>query len=286
VVIHRDLVPALLGAGIGVGVLLVVASVIGPGPGASPPARRLPGSRGLRVGRLAAAVAAAVLTAALTGWPVGGALAALAVLAVPGLVAANAAHHSDAARTEAVAAWAEMLRDAMAAAAGIEEAIQATVAVAPEPIGPAVAGLVRRLDHERLPAALRAFADDLADPTADLVVTALCLAIERSARDLGELLGAVAVMARAEAALRLRVAASRSRVRTAVRVVLVFTGLFAAGLVAFNRAYVAPYDSAEGQLVLLVVGGAIAAALAQLTRLTRIPAPPRIAVPTGEGGPR
>lgn len=62
----------------------------------------------------------AVLVGALTGWPVGAVLAAVMVWSALHLLGGRTAGRSNVARTEAVAAWADMLRDTMAGAAGRE----------------------------------------------------------------------------------------------------------------------------------------------------------------------
>jgi Flp pilus assembly protein TadB len=219
--------------------------------------------------RLGLATGSGLLAWLLTGWPVGGLLAAGVAAAAPELVGSDRARRQAIARVEAVASWAEMLRDTLAGAAGIEQAITATATAAPLPIRPQVLALAARLERERLPAALAAFADEVADPTCDLVVTALVLASRRQARRLGELLGALAHAAREEATMRLRVEAGRARVRTSARVVVVVTLAMAGGLVVANRGYLAPYDSGLGQLVLAVVGGMFAMALGWLARMGR-----------------
>jgi hypothetical protein len=56
--------------------------------------------------------------------------------------------------------------------------------------------------ENRLAPVARALSAELADPTADLVISALELAAERCARNLGELLGTLARSARDHAALR------------------------------------------------------------------------------------
>ena len=172
-------------------------------------------------------------------------------------------------RIEAVAGWAEMLRDTMAGAAGLEQTIVATAPLAPLPIRAEVATLALRLQGERLAPALRAFADEVADPTCDLVVAALILAAEHQASRLGELLGSLAQAARDQATMRLRVEAGRARVRTSVKVIVGATGGLVLALAVLNRGYLTPYDTAVGQLVLVLVGGLFAAAFLWLARMTR-----------------
>jgi len=225
--------------------------------------------------RLGLAVGAAVLVGVATGWPVGALLAAAAGWGLPGLLAGNKYRNAAVGRIEAVAGWAEMLRDTMAGAAGLEQAIVATAPVAPLPIRTEVATLAVRLQSERLAPSLRAFADEVADPTCDLVVAALVLAAEHQAQRLGELLGSLAQAARDQATMRLRVEASRARTRTSVKVIVGATGGLALALAVLNRGYLGPYDSGLGQMMLLIVGGLFATSFIWLSKMTTPTAPER-----------
>ena len=259
---------ALCGAGVGLGVVLVVAGWRG--VDLPHPARRLDRGRVERVNlRLGLAAGVAIVVGAATGWPVGAVLAALAGWGAPGLLGGAGRHQAALARIEAVAGWAEMLRDTMAGSAGLEQAIIATAPLAPLPIRAEVATLAVRLEGERLTPALRAFADEVADPTCDLVVAALVLAADHQARRLGELLGSLAAAARDQATMRLRVEAGRARTRTSVKVIVGATGALVLGLALLDRGYLAPYDTATGQLVLAVVGGVFLTAFTWLARMTR-----------------
>lgn len=232
--------------------------------------------RAVRVAHLTAAIGAGLAVGLITGWPVGGLLAALAVGVLPRLVASGRAEATQTARVEAVATWAEMLRDTLSGAAGLEQALLATAPIAPGPIRPEVAALAAALQSgTRLPDALADLADDLADPTGDLVVTALHLAATRQARQLGDLLGRLATAAHDHAALRLRTTAARAQTRTSVRIIIGTTTVMAGGLVLLSHAYVAPYRTVAGQLVLLLIGAIFAAGYGWLARMSRIPAPDR-----------
>jgi Flp pilus assembly protein TadB len=266
---------AVLGAGVGLGVLLVALGWRG--VGGRPPLhhwtrRQLEG----HTMRLAVAVGAAVIVGAGTGWPVAAVLAAAACWGVPQLFTESKAHAQLIAKVEAVAGWAEMLRDTMAGAAGLEQAIIASAPVAPLPIRGEVATLAARLERERLAPALRAFANEVADPTCDLVVAALVLAAEHQASRLGELLGTLAASARDQATMRLRVEAGRARTRTSVRVIVGVTLGLALFLALLNHGYLAPYSSPLGQFVLLVVGVLFALAFAWLAKITRPVEPARL----------
>ena len=265
--------PAGLGAGFGLGLLFIVS-----GMRRAIPAGRLPKPK---VGdpalpRVVGAILAAIVTLAATRWLVGAMFAAGAAAALPTLLGGRTRRVDDIARAEAIAAWAEMLRDTMAAASGLEQAIRSTASIAPPRIRPQVRHLGLLLESATPSTALAAFTEEMDDPAADLVVAALGLALEHHARDLGSLLGALAESARARAAMRLRVEAGRARVRTAVRVVTVFTLGFAGGLVLLNRQYLQPFDDATGQLVLLGVGGCFSASLWQLHRMAAAGLPRRV----------
>src|SRR5579863_470028 len=162
-------VAVVCGAGAGLGLTLLLIGWIRPRRDRTRP-EVVPRRWERRNGRVALAVGVGVLVGAGTGWPVAALLAAAACWSVPVLFVESKAHATLVAQVEAIAGWAEMLRDTMAGAAGLEQAIQASAPVAPMPIRPQVAALAHRLERERLSAALRQFADEVADPTCDLVV--------------------------------------------------------------------------------------------------------------------
>jgi tight adherence protein B len=219
--------------------------------------------------RLAIGLTGAVVIGALTRWPMAALLCGVAGFLAPSMLGGQAARKAQLDRIEAVAAWAEMLRDTMASSGGLEQSIIATAGVAPLPIRREVLRLAARLERDRLAPALREFAEEIDDPAGDLVVAALVLAADKSPKRLGDLLGRLAQSARAEVNMRLRVEASRARTRTSVRVITVFTVLFAVGLLVFNRDYLEPYDKAVGQLVLGLIGLCFAGAFLWLARSFR-----------------
>jgi tight adherence protein B len=268
------------GLGTGAGLCLAISGFRPPPPG--PPARtRTAWQAGLRqpgqARRAAAALAAAVITGLATGWPVGTVLAGLAAWSAPSVLGRDKQAAAAIARIEAIAGWTEMLRDTVTAAAGLEQAITATAPLAPEAIRPQVTGLAARLaGGERLEPALRALAEEISDPLADLVVSALVHAASHQARRLGDLLGSLAASARASAAMRLRTEAGRASVRTSARMITAVTATMAIGLILLNRGYLTPYDSAEGQVVLLAAGCIFAGGFALLRKMAASQQPARI----------
>lgn len=273
---------ALLGALTGMGILLIIhglratdvdrLSVQG-----GPRGRLLHLATPLGAGSLVG-----ILVWALTGWPVAGVAAAgLGVLLPRALARTGQTRTARIRRPEAVAAWTEMLRDTMAASRGLEGAVMASVEVAPQAIRADVVTLARDLGRgQRLRTALREFEGRVADPTCDFVIDALVMAAEHEGRDLGELLGELARSARERSAMWLRVDAGRARTRTSVLTILGVTGAMVAGLLVFDRGYLAPYDSAAGQLVLLLVVACFAGAIAWLVHMARAAgAQPRLGSP-------
>ncbi len=67
----------------------------------------------------------------------------------------------------------------------------------------------------------------------------------------------------------------RARTRTSVRVIVGCVALFAVGLLVLDRPYLEPYDSAGGQVALLVIGAIVAASFAAMDRMGRIALPER-----------
>lgn len=267
----------LLGALVGLGIFMIVAGMFGFG---APAVHRVRPQRTVKADqvllRVALAIGLGLVAAVITRWPVGAIAAAGAGLAIPSLARSGKSRATALQRTEAVAAWTEMLRDTMAAAAGLNEAIIASARVAPGAIRAEVRSLAVRLEHQPLTEALRRFASDLDDPVADAVVVALILSTERQAAGLGAVLTQIAANAREQAAMRQRVEASRARTYASVRFVVIVTLGFAVGLILLAPEYLQPFGTVEGQLTLLAVCGLFGAAgwglhrLGQPTEMARL----------------
>ena len=275
---------AALGALAGAGAFLLVMGVAGRQVFSGRRPRRS-GSTVARFGtaRVAGASLVGLIVVGVTGWFAGGLLTAAAALAAPRVLGGRVGREASIARTEAVASWTEMVRDSIAAASGLEEAIVATGPVAPPPIRAEVTQLVRRLEHANLPDALAAFGNDVAHPSADLVVAALTIAARMEASDLTGLLSRLADAIRGEARMRIRVEVGRTRVRTATKVIVGVVAATIAFLAVLNREYLAPYDSAGGQIVLLVVGGIFAAGGWLLVHMAELDLPERFSARTAGG---
>ena len=264
----------LVGLLAGLGLLVVVAGLRRQ---AEPPPRRRPPVAWHRLWwRVALVVVAVIAGWSAQGWPAAGAIAGVVAWVAPLLVDARKRRDVLVARTDALAAWTEMLRDTIAAQAGLREAIAVSSRVAPVPIRPQVQLLAARCERDTMSSALTRFAAELADPVADLVVAALLVASERQARNLADLLGQIATSAREQAAMRIRVETGRARTYATAKWMVILTGVTAAGLLVYGNDFMRPYDAAGGQLVLMVIGGLFALALFGLVQLGRPAASPRL----------
>jgi Flp pilus assembly protein TadB len=214
---------------------------------------------------LVAGVAIGVLL--LTRWPVAAVAAGVAALVVSS--PAMRQQPDDAEKAEALTVWAEMLRDATGTPRGIEGVLVATANGAPLLIRPHVVRLARRLPYEPLDEALNGLADDLCHPVGDLVVTALRLAARSGGRQIRAVLDDLATVAREEARMHRRVDVARARPRSDMRSVLIIMLGFVVLFILAARAYLEPYGTPVGQLVLCIVFACWAAGVWVMSRLGR-----------------
>ena len=262
---------ALLGLGTAAGIWLAVMSIVAP-PQPRTRRRRYPdlGARLLR------AAAAAVVLLILTRWPTAAVAGAALGFFGPDLLAGKGKRTADATRSAAIATWCEMLRDTLSSGAGLQQVIIATAPIAPVPIRPALDRLqARRRAGVPLTEAIAGLAEDLNDPTGDLVVSALLLAAKGEARDLANLLGQLAEIARENATIRLQADAARGKTRTATRAITGLTITMALVLTLIARNYLDPYSTLTGQVVLALVLAEFAASLWWIQRLNRTHPPRR-----------
>lgn len=228
--------------------------------------------RGLRASDFEAAVAAsgaAVVVLVVTRWPVAAIGAGVGSWFVPDLIRRRSRRDGEA-RTDAIALWAEMLRDAIGTARGIEGVLVATAPTAPLPIRPEVQRMAARLESQSLGAALERLGVELAHPVGDLVVSALRLTATAGTREVRSLLADLATAAYAEAESQRRIEVARERPRAAMRYTAAVIAAFVVGLVVFAGDYLAPYESAVGQVVLLFVAAYWVAGFWWMQRMGRL----------------
>lgn len=283
----------LLGAVVGGAILIFIWALI---PQAEPEVMSGPSkvSRALKAAgtRVPIAVGTALLALLITRWPIAAAAAGALAFAFPALFGGAAAEAKAIARLEGLAAWTESLRDTVAGAVGLEQAIPATAYAASPAISTELTALADRLRvRVPLPQALQKFADEMNDSSVDLIVASLILNSRLRGPGLRDVLSSLSESARAALDMRQRVNAGRRSTRRSVQIVMVVTVAVVLGLTLFNRKYVEPYGSPLGQVVLLLILGLFAAGFLWLRRLASFEVPERFLhardrLPTADGGGR
>ena len=268
-----QIVAALAGSVAGLGVLVVLGALRGRSSLMGLVARTDRNRHGSA--RVVLVPTAVAVTWVAVRWPVLAVAAGVATALAPGIGRNRQRARDEGALVEAIASWTEQIRDTLAGARGLEEAVAATSGRAPAEIAPAVQRLVATVPYRGLSDAMRRFADDVDHPTADFVVAALATAADHEARDLRQLLGRVAQCAREESRMRGRIWVGRARTRSSVRIVAAVVAAFVVGLATFNREYLEPYSTASGQAVLAGILGVFVVALWWMARMARVDVPER-----------
>ena len=160
------------------------------------------------------------LTLLATRWVVAAIGVALLALGWRSLGGASSERRAIA-RLEGLAAWTESLRDTIAGAVGLEQAIPSSLRAAAPSLQEPLTRLVDRL-HTRMPMpdALRRFADDLDDPGADLIIAALIINARLRGPGLRDLLGGLSTSVREELDMRRKINAERRATRRSVQIVV------------------------------------------------------------------
>lgn len=226
---------------------------------------------------LTTAIVGAAVALIVTGWVAAGFAGAIA-----GYAGARAWRNrgtnvkEEQLRITALASWCEQLRDLLSAEHGIIGTIAATAKTCPDPIRPEVTRLATRLSRQHPASAIRQFANEINDPSGDLIASVLNLAMTRSSRT-SELLSELALTIRDRAAMRLRVEADRTGQRSEARFILGFSGAVVLGVLIFGRDsdFLDAYDDGTGQLVFGLVAGFFGFGAWWMARLTRFDRPAR-----------
>lgn len=278
----------LAGALVGLGLFVLVLAVVGlpeRDPSRAPLLVSLAARRSALTTRLGVGLVAGLVTLGATRWVVAGAGVGLLAAFWDRIAGSGAHERVGILRLEALATWTESLRDTIAGAIGLEQAIPATAATAPPVIRPSLNLLVDRLRiREPLPDALMAFAADMDDTGSDVVCAALLLNARLRGPGLRDVLTALATSIREELDMRRRIDASRRSIRRSVRIVVVIVLGVMGMLAVFNRGYVEPYQSLGGQVVLAVVALVFLGGLLWLRRLAATERTERFLVPVAASG--
>lgn len=267
----------LLGLVFGASALLLIAALRGWNPMATrrgdPGTNVLWGSAARR--RLPYAIGVGIVVAVLTRWPAAAAAAAGLIYLWPVMFGGGKEAAGQVAKIEALATWTETLRDSIAGASGLEDAINHSLRVAAPAIRPALNRLVDSTRRYRtpLPQALATFAGEFSDGSVDRVVGSLILASQLRGPGLRDNLSALAASSREEVKRAYLIEAGRKSIRRDAMMIVGIGGFVGGWLAIFSRSYVAPYSTPVGQLVLLFVLAFFAAGLMWIRNSAKIRPP-------------
>lgn len=198
---------------------------------------------------------------------VGGALLGAAVVGVPWLITPAQIAAERINELEALSEWTQRLAGLLRLGMGLEQAMITSRKSAPDALAEQIIGLSERLRLGWRPEeALRAFADELDDVTADKVTAALILSVNDRGPGLAQALEDLAGTVREEVAKKRGIEADRAKPRTTVRWMTIITvGVVVAGF--FVPSYTRPYSTLLGQLVLGFLTAGFVATLALMRQL-------------------
>ncbi|WP_122816691.1 type II secretion system F family protein [Nocardioides pantholopis] len=279
---------ALVGLGVGVGLLLVWSAFALPRPPARPRGEgrtavllaragmaevSLPGFVALCLAT--GAVAGAVLQVVSRTPPVAVAFGLMGAYLPVALVAGRARRR----QRELAEVWPEAvdnLASAVRAGMSLPDALSALGTRGPEPLRPAFAAFA--LDHQvtgRFGESLDRLKDRLADPVGDRVVEGLRVAREVGGGDLGRLLRNLSGYLREEARTRSELESRQSWTVNGARLAVAAPWLVLL-MMSFQTEVIRRYSSPAGVLVLAVGAVACVAAYRLMMRLGRLPVEQRI----------
>lgn len=260
------------------GILLFVAGIRRT-PVPPPKPRRRRTRRGPQLSRrtvilLSIGFTAGLVIAVVTGWLIAVVVLPAAAAGIPALLSSPEGNRRIR-RLEAMEEWTRALAGVLTAGVGLEQALVATLRSTPEAIHPEVSTLAARLRSRwTTEAAIRAFADDLDDPTGDLIAATLILGAQRRGAGLASVLEGLAESVAADVRARREIEADRAKPRTTARWVTMITVVLLTFLAATGT-YIAPYGTPLGQAMLALFLSMYAAALLWLRQMAKSDLPPR-----------
>jgi len=222
-----------------------------------------------------AGVAGGFLLWTLSGWVITLVAVPVAAIGIP-LLLGKGPEPQKIQRLEAIETWTRSLSGVISSGAGLEQAIVISHNSTPEPLREQVSLLVARINGRvAIENALQGFADDLDDPTGDLVVAHLQLAARERGPGLATALDDLAQDVFDDVKARRQIEADRAKPRQNVRLITYIT-LAVLAFLPLAGQFFTPYGTPFGQLLLAVWLGVYVAVLVWLKQLSQGRPTPRI----------
>ncbi|SNQ51690.1 conserved membrane hypothetical protein [Frankia canadensis] len=170
---------------------------------------------------------------------------------------------------EAAATWGETVRQELDAGQPLRAAVLASCQLPPTALAEPLRRLRVCLDREPLPVALADFRAAVPHQLIGEIVTVLSLTYQRGAGDLARLMADQVESTRHRVAVLRDLHAARARYRRSMALIL---GMFAASVVvvlALWPVMLAPYRTAWGQAIVVLLAGCLGLAMRALLRMSR-----------------
>lgn len=210
-----------------------------------------------------------------TNWPVAGLWVFVGVMSIPLLRGSGPTAKEEVALVEAIASWTEQIRDTMASAAGLQQALLATTMNPTPVLEDPLRNFAARARRGSLVDALTLLGREVNHPSCDLVVAALSNAARMEGARMGPLLTRLSESIREEARMRVRVEVGRARIRVSMRIVGVMMGVSVLVLALSSTGFLQAYETGGGQFWLIVVGMVVVASVWSTRIMSEIPLPER-----------
>lgn len=230
------------------------------------------------------AVVAGVLVLLVTGWPVAALGVAAGVVYVPSVLGGGRAAKQLIEKSEALADWTRRLADLISsgAAGSTRDALKRSLTSVPATIAPQVALLVSRMGPQGTESALRRFAAEVGDPSADKIAGVLILRERNGGPGLSDVLTALAADLDDRSRMIREVEAERAKPRTNMRSIVVATAVLVLLMMLFARPFLSTYSSVIGQITLAGVIAVFWIALRWMKNLSRPPIQSQVLVAPSE----
>jgi Flp pilus assembly protein TadB len=249
----------------GFGLLLVFDGLVRPGIRVDP-LRRFKDMGPAGLGGIGGGFAALFAT----GWPVAAIAGVLVGSSVPRVLTGTRDERVRLAKREAIAEVAARLRDAIRSGIGLQDALAQAAGNAPAAIRTDLRRLSTETGVSGLATAAASFSERVNDPAGELLASALSFADRMGSRNLSEVLDSLAEATAAQAATVREAKARQTRARMSARIVASVPIFLLLAIRRANPAYLAPFSTPGGQVVLAFALGLVWAGYRAMKRAARI----------------